>query len=128
MTKKQSTGKRKWVIANITVSGRGVFPVRIKMPANVVMCKGFRTSIVQPVSNNDIKRIGELSLEFNTRQSHPIHHIVDFFADTTSNKKKNVMLEQEIDNGCICSGYYRNYSNTGYTLRLYLDCKIKTQQ
>jgi len=119
--------RRKWVIIPLHVNGKGIYNIDFKMPANVVCCDGMLLSVVQQVANNDFNRMGELSMEFNSRKVHPVHMILDYLANSVAPKKEPLSLEEPLQKCSHIGGFYRDYSDKTYTLKIYLACRAKKE-
>ncbi len=120
-------GKRKWVIIPLRVVGGLMQYIDYKLPASVVSCEGFMLSVLQPLFAADFRRVGELSIEFNTRKDHSMQLQLDFNADTVNPQKKLYKLDTALTPGSIVSGYYRDFSGRSYMLNIYLACRLKPE-
>jgi len=119
------TGRRKWVIIPVRVTGNGLYPVDIRLPGHTDHCEGIMLSVVEVASETDIPRMGELSLMFNARSVHPLHLTMDYTAKPVTGKKKLLALQEDLQSTSHISGFYRDYSNKIYTLNIYLACRTK---
>ena len=127
MTDQKQQSRRKWVIIPVHVNGKGMYDINYKMPANVASCDGFMFSVVQRIADRDIKRIGELSIEFNSRKVHPLHLMLDYMANNLAPKKEPLSLDESLQQCSQIGGFYRDYSDKQYTLNIYLACRTKTE-
>jgi hypothetical protein len=117
--------RRKWVIIPVQVSGKGLYEIDFRMPANVDRCEGMMLSVKQQIADRDFKRLGELSLELNSRKVHPIHLMLDYLANSIAPKKEPLSLEESLQQSAHIGGFYRDYSDNNYTLNIYLACRTK---
>ena len=121
---KQHT-RRKWVIIPLQITGQGMYDIDFRMPANVDRCEGLMLSVVQRISDRDLQRIGELSMEVNARKVHPVHLMLDYLANSLAPKKEPLLLEEPLQQCSHIGGYYRDYTGENYTLNIYLACRTK---
>ena len=121
-------GRRKWVIIPMKVMSKGMYHIDYKFPANVAICDGFMLSVLQPITDLDFKRLGELSLQINTHKVHPMHIVVDYFVNEVAPKKQPFSLDIPIEQGSIISGFYRDFSGKDYTLNIYLACRLNPEK
>jgi hypothetical protein len=117
--------RRKWVIIPVQVSGKGLYEIDFRMPANVDRCEGMMLSVKQQIADRDFRRLGELSLELNSRKVHPIHLMLDYLANSIAPKKEPLSLEESLQQSAHIGGFYRDYSDNNYTLNIYLACRTK---
>ncbi len=112
----------KWVIIPISLESKGLSRIDVKLPATIDRCKGFLFTVT------DIKGcfcsliLGEASLFFDTRKSHPVHFHFSWRSCLFRVEDLLVHLNEPVLPGSRISGYFRNHLKNAYTLNLYLLC------
>lgn len=112
----------KWAIILVTVTSKAVTKIDAKLPANVKHCTGIAFTIcdVQGSFNPDF--MGEISLSFNNRKSHPLNFPVECKTSRFRMDELILKLEEPVRGGSRVSGYYRNLTSNPYLLKVYIQC------
>jgi len=112
----------KWAIIPVVAAPKAVTRIDAKLPANVVHCTGvaFTVCDVQGCFNPDF--MGEISLSFNNRKSHPLNFPVEFKTNRFRMDELILKLEEPIKGGSHVSGYFRNLLGITYQLKVYIQC------
>jgi len=112
----------KWAIIPVTVNSRAVTKIDAKMPANVMHCTGIAFTVcdVQGCFNPDF--MGEISLSFNNRKSHPLNFPVECKTNHFRMDELILKLEEPVQGSSRVSGYFRNLLNNPYALKIYIQC------
>lgn len=121
----KSAFRRKWVIIPLQVNGKGLYTIDYRMPANAEFCEGMMLSIVQGISDTDLRQVGELNMEFNARKIDPVHVMLGYITGSVYEKKKLTPLEIHLSKGSHIGGYYRDLSDQTYKVNIYLACQVK---
>lgn len=112
----------KWVIMSVTLKANGLTQIDIRLPATVSHCKGFLFTITDIQGCFHTLILGEASLFFNTRKSHPLHYLVEWKNCRFGVTDLLVTLDEPVHPGSRISGFFKNYVDNCYTLNLYLLC------
>lgn len=112
----------KWAIIPVTANSRAVTKIDAKLPANVTHCTGIAFTVcdVQGCFNPDF--MGEISLSFNNRKSHPLNFPVECKTSRFRMDELILKLEEPVRGGSRVSGYFSNLLNSPYTLKIYIQC------
>lgn len=112
----------KWAIIPVAAAPKAVTRIDAKLPANVVHCTGvaFTVSDVWGCFNPDF--MGEISLSFNNRKSHPLNFPVEFKTNRFRMDELILKLEEPVKGGSHVSGYFRNLLGIPYQLKVYIQC------
>ena len=111
------------LLENITAGG--VRKITFKIPANVKQCKGFMFSgnVAGQAGKNYM--LGNVSLFFNDRKSHPLHYTIHSKPTATLKRKiETLKLDECICGGSFIQGYYVDLGTAQsypYKLRIYLE-------
>jgi len=113
----------KWVIIGVVVDPLAIAKIDYKMPGGVKHCTGIAFTIPEiGGAFNPSDFLGEVSLSFNNRKSHPLNLLTEF---KTSNYRMDQILtrlEEPIENCSRVSGYYRNFLDAPQRMNIYLQC------
>jgi hypothetical protein len=119
--------RKKWDI--ILLEGIALNEARkisFKLPANVNRCNGFMFSGSVAGNANKNYMLGNVSLFFNNRQSHPLHHTIHSKPLTALTRKyETLKLDECILKDSVIQGYYVDLGSAvsyPYNVRIYLDC------
>lgn len=112
----------KWAIIQVAATSKAVTRIDVKLPANAVHCTGIAFTIcdIQGCFNPDY--MGEISLSFNNRKSHPLNFPVECKTNRFRMDELILKLEEPVRSGSRVSGYYRNLTSSPYTLKVYIQC------
>ena len=118
----QNIRYEKWAIMPILAKAKAVTRIDAKLPANVIHCTGIAFTVcdVQGCFNPDF--MGEVSLLFNNRKSHPLNFQVDYKTSRFRMDELILKLEEPVRGGSRVSGFFRNYLNNPYQLNIYIQC------
>jgi hypothetical protein len=118
----QAIKYEKWAIIPVNIASKAISRIDTKLPANVKHCTGiaFTISNVQGCFNPE--SLGEISLSFNNRKSHPLNFPVDYKTSRFRMDEIILKLEESVNGGSRVSGYFRNLQNIPYTLKIYIQC------
>lgn len=127
MEKQQGISYEKWAILPLAVKPKEVAQVSAKLPGNAVHCTGVAFTISDVCGCFSPGYMGDISLMFNNRQSHPLNFRVESRASRFRMDEVILKLEETLKSGGRLSGYYRNNLNIPYTLKIYLQCISKKE-
>lgn len=120
-----TTERSKYLIIPIEKIQSGeIRKISFKIPVNVKACKGFMFSgnVAGQMNNNYV--LGNISLLFNNRKSHPLHYTIHS-KPLPDKKWKLFKLKECIEESSFIQGYYMDIgiaTSYPYTVRVYLDC------
>jgi hypothetical protein len=117
----------KWAIIPVFATSKAITRIDAKLPANVVHCTSVAFTIcdVQGCFNPDI--LGDISLSFNNRKSHPLNFPVQFKVNRFRMDELILKLEEPVRGGSRFLGYFRNHLNSTYQLKVYIQCIALTK-
>lgn len=117
----------KWAIVPVSATSKAITQIDAKLPANVVHCTGVAFTIcdVQGCFYPDF--MGEISLSFNNRKSHPLNFPVECKTNRFRMDELILKLEEPVRGASRVSGYYRNLTCNPYTLKVYIQCIALTK-
>jgi hypothetical protein len=112
----------KWSIIPVAAISKGVTKIDAKLPANVKHCTGIAFTVcdVQGSFNSDF--MGEISLSFNNKQSHPLNFPVECKNKRFRIDELILKLEEPVKGASRVSGYFRNLLSNTYSLKIYIQC------
>ena len=112
----------KWAIIPVTATSKAITKIDAKLPANAKHCTGIAFTIcdVQGGFNPDF--MGEISLSFNNRKSHPLNFQVECRTSRFRMDELILKLEEPVAGASHVMGFYKNYLNNPYTLKIYIQC------
>ena len=123
MEEKKDTGFEKWVIIPVHIDAGAIAKIDYRIPGNVRHCAGiaFTVSEVNGALNpGDF--MGEISLSFNNRKSHPLNFLTEYKTSSFRMDQMLLMLEEPLTGGSHVSGFYRNLQQMPHKLKIYLQC------
>ncbi|HEY4789105.1 MAG TPA: hypothetical protein VIH57_23815 [Bacteroidales bacterium] len=113
----------KWVIIPVIAESNAVAKIDFKMPVNMKHCTGVAFSITDVRGAfNPSEYMGEISLQFNNRKSHPLNFQTEYKTSRYRMDHILIKLEEPLNGGSRVSGYYRNYIDVAQSLNIYLQC------
>jgi hypothetical protein len=126
---------RRYFILPIIVRKAGqVIPIDQNIPAHIISCRGILATVKGFLqTGHEIQHIGEISIQINSGEVHPMHHSVGY-ADKPLLKCNHFMqIEEQITPDMRISGYYQDAATAKddkgiflpYQVNVYLDCKAK---
>ena len=117
----------KWAIIPVTATCKAVTKIDAKLPANAVHCTGVAFTIcdIQGTFNPDY--MGEISLSFNNRKSHPLNFPVECKTNRFRMDELILKLEEPVRGGSHVTGYFRNLLSNTYQLKVYIQCIALTK-
>lgn len=118
----------KWAIIPVTAVVKAVTKIEAKLPANVKHCTGIAFTICDIQGSFNPDNLGEISLAFNNRKSHPLNFPVECRTSRFRIDEIILKLEEPVMGNSRVSGYYRNITNTPYLLKIYIQCIALTRQ
>ena len=125
MEAEKITGFEKWVIIRVEVNPLAVTKIDFKMPGGVKHCTGVAFTIPEiGGAFNPSDFLGEVSLLFNNRKSHPLNFMTEFRTSSYRMDQILTRLEEPIENCSRISGYYRNFLDAPHRINIYLQCII----
>lgn len=102
--------------------------ISFKLPVNVKHCNGFMFSGNVPGKADKNYMLGNVSLFFNNRKSHPLHYTIHSKPLSALKKKRELLrLDECVEGGSFIQGYYVDLGTATsypYKVRIYLDCII----
>lgn len=100
--------------------------IAFKIPVNIKHCNGFMFSGNVPGQVSKNYMLGNVSLFFNNRKSHPLHYTIHSKPLTALRKRHGLLrLDECIEGGSFIQGYYVDLGTAQsfpYTVRIYLEC------
>lgn len=98
--------------------------ISFKFPIDLKHCKGviFSGNIAGKANNNYV--LGNVSLLFNNRKSHPLHYTIHS-KPLPGKKWKLLKLAEAVEGSSFVQGYYVDSgiaTSYPYTIRIYLNC------
>lgn len=123
MEEKKDIGFEKWVIIPMYVDADAISKIDYRIPGNVRHCTGIAFTISEingAVNSGDF--MGEISLSFNNRKSHPLNFLTEYKTSSFRMDQILLKLEEPLIGGSHITGYYRNLQQIPHKLRIYLQC------
>lgn len=123
MEEKKDIGFEKWVIIPVYVDADAISKIDYRVPGNVRHCTGIAFTVSEingAVNSGDF--MGEISLLFNNRKSHPLNFLTEFKTSSFRMDQILLKLEEPLISGSHVSGYYRNLQQVSHKLNIYLQC------
>jgi len=115
----------KWVIIPLSeVLPFSVVGIDYKIPSNVKECTGvaFTITDVHEGGFNTMAFMGEVSLQLNNAQVHPIHFQTEFRTSNFRMEQILHKLEVPLIAGSRVKGYYKSYLDLTQSMNIYLQC------
>lgn len=123
MEEKKVTGFEKWVIVPVIAESLAIAKIDYRIPGNVRHCTGVALSVSEVYGAfNPSEFLGEISLLFNNRKSHPLNFLTEYKTYAFRMDQVLIKLEEPLIGGSHISGYYRNFLSMGQKLNIYLQC------
>jgi hypothetical protein len=116
----------KWVIIPVVAAPKAVTRIDHRIPANVIHCTGVAFSVIEAQGAFNPNNMGEVSLLFNNRKSHPLNFHVECRLRKFRLDEIILKLDEPINGGSHVSGYYRNPLCIPHTVNIYLQCIAQT--
>jgi len=117
----------KWVIIPIQADSRVTVKIDFRVPGNVRHCTGVAFSVYGVNGAfNPGDCMGEISLSFNNRKSHPLNYVTDYKTSGFRMDRMVIKLEEPMEGGSRIFGYYRSLIDLSQRLNIYLQCIIDT--
>lgn len=123
MEEKKDIGFEKWVIIPVNVDAGAISKIDYRIPGNVRHCTGIAFTVSEingAVNSGDF--MGEISLSFNNRKSHPLNFLTEYKTSSFRMDQILLKLEEPLIGGSHVTGYYRNLQQMSHKLRIYLQC------
>lgn len=123
MEEKKDIGFEKWVIIPMYVDADAISKIDYRIPGNVRHCTGIAFTVSEingAVNSGDF--MGEISLSFNNRKSHPLNFLTEYKTSSFRMDQILLKLEEPLIGGSHITGYYRNLQQMPHKLRIYLQC------
>jgi hypothetical protein len=118
----------KWVVIPVEVKAKATAQIDFKIPVTAKHCTGVAFTVTDfdgGINHNE--HLGEVSLLFNNRKSHPVHFQTQFKVSHYRMEHILLKLEEPIETGARVSGYYRNYLDIYQSIKIYLQCIAETE-
>lgn len=112
----------KWAIIPVTATSKAVTKIDAKLPANVNHCTGIAFTLCDIQGSFSPDYLGEISLSFNNRKSHPLNFQVECKTNRFRMDELILKLEEPVKGGSHVTGFYRNYMSNPYQLKIYIQC------
>ncbi len=122
MEEKKDTGFEKWVIIPMYVESLAIAKIDYRIPGNVRHCTGIAFTVSEVNGANPGDFMGEISLSFNNRKSHPLNFLTEYKTSSFRMDQILLKLEEPLIGGSHVSGYYRNLQQLPHKLNIYLQC------
>ena len=122
MEEKKDTGFEKWVIIPVLVDASAIAKIDYRIPGNVRHCTGIAFTVSGANGANPGDFMGEISLSFNNRKSHPLNFLTEYKTSSFRLDQMLLRLEEPLIGGSHVSGYYRNLQQLSHKLNIYLQC------
>lgn len=117
----------KWAIIPVNAGSKAVTRIDAKLPANVNHCTGIAFTISNAQGCFNPESLGEISLSFNNRKSHPLNFPLEYKTSRFRMDEIILKLEEPVQGGSRVSGYFRNLQNISYTIKIYIQCIAQNQ-
>lgn len=122
MEERKITGFEKWVIIPVIVESLAIAKIDYRIPGNVRHCTGIVFTVSEVNGANPGDFMGEVSLSFNNRKSHPLNFLTEYKTSSFRMDQMLLKLEEPLIGGSHVSGYYRNLQQLPHKLNIYLQC------
>jgi hypothetical protein len=122
MEEKKDTGFEKWVIVPVVVNAGAIAKIDYRIPGNVRHCTGIAFTVSEANGANPGDFMGEISLSFNNRKSHPLNFLTEYKTSSFRMDQMLLKLEEPLIGGSHVTGYYRNLQQIPHKLSIYLQC------
>jgi hypothetical protein len=112
----------------VTYEGQ-VITICEKLPVyvNTLIGADFSVAGLFNLNENDVPQMGEISLELNHRQIHPLNRHIGYSKELSDSPVKYLPLNEPMLRDNVMTGFYRDLSTKGvkrefspYTVRVYL--------
>ncbi|MBU0487422.1 MAG: hypothetical protein KKA07_07670 [Bacteroidetes bacterium] len=124
----------RWKIIQFSVNeSNQIIRIDGKLPAHLTECTGVYFSVKTQLDTleTEIAEIGEISLLFNARKSHPIHDTIGFSKVPTGTRPVFKKMAAKLLPNQPITGFYLDYGKTTnrfgnflpYTINIYFECK-----
>ncbi len=122
MEEKKDTGFEKWVIIPVHVDSNAITKIDYRILGNVHHCAGIAFTVSEVNGANPGDFMGEISLSFNNRKSHPLNFLTVYKSSSFRMDQMLLKLEEPLIGGSHVTGYYRNLQQMPHKLNIYLQC------
>ena len=127
MEEAKDSGFEKWVIVPVYADSLAIAKIDYRMPGNVRHCTGIAFSVTEVYGAfNPSEFMGEISLSFNNRKSHPLNFLTEYKTYAFRMDQVLLKLEEPLIGGSHITGYYRNFLELAQKLNIYLQCVMDT--
>lgn len=128
-----------WKIIQFDVTeSNDIIRIDGKLPAHLNKCKGIFFSVKNYLDTrlSEIPELGEISLRFNSRKTHPVHDTIAYSKVPIGKRPEFKKLSQKLLPNQPVTGYYLDYGKAvtrggvflPYTVNIYFECEeLKTQ-
>ena len=104
-----------------------------KLSAHLSRCKGILVSVKNFLNTelSEIPEVGEVSLRFNSRKTHPLHSTINYTKVHTGNRPEFSKVSQQLMANQPVTGFYLDYGKVldrrgrflPYTVNIYFECE-----
>ena len=119
--------RRKYhIILLENINSGEVRKINFKFPDDIKSCSGFMFSANVPGQEAKNYVLGNLSLFFNNRKSHPLHYVIQEKPLNQIKKKyKTLPFGEYVETNSFIQGFYQDLGTAAsfpYTVRIYFEC------
>lgn len=126
---------KSWLIIPVKVNNplAYVTGIEYKIPEHVDTCTGIMlspgTTFIEKLSKNHTPVLGNISLWFNSKTTHPVHYLVDgIHPKEQEGKYESLRLKESLKGGTLIQGLMEDFGKANsypYEMKIYLECTLK---
>lgn len=123
-----------WKIIQLNVNEPfEVIQIDTKLSAHLAKCRGILASVKNFLNTelSEIPEVGEISLRFNSRKTHPLYSTIRYTKVHTGKRPEFSKLAQPLNANQPVTGFYLDYGKAvdrrgrflPYTVNIYFECE-----